>query len=285
MITSRSNAQLKSVRRLLDSSKERRERKLFVVEGKRLVGEAPAEWVEEVFVSETFYSFGKTDLSPYKKVEIVKDDVFKSVSATVHPQGILAVVRQPEYLLKGFSGSDAPVGVDTPAVGDAPVGVDIPSADGGPSGAGGFCTILLLDDIQDPGNLGTMFRTAEAAGVSGVIMSSGCADIFNPKAIRSTMGSIYRLPFIVDELVPAIENLKMDGFQVYGAALEEAVPFREIDYPRRRAIVIGNEGKGISTSVLNSVNERIFIPMKGQVESLNAAVSCAVLLYHLDGLL
>lgn len=256
MITSRSNPKLKSVRKLLDSSKERKDRRLFVVEGKRLVKEAPVEWVEEVFVSETFYSFGKTDLSPYKKVEVVKDDVFKSVSATVHPQGILAVVRQPEYLLKGLSDG----------YGD------------------GVCTILLLDDIQDPGNLGTMFRTAEAAGVSGVIMSSGCADIFNPKAIRSTMGSIYRLPFIVDELVSAIENLKMDGFKVYGAALEEAIPFREVDYPPLRAIVIGNEGKGISTSVLNSVNERILIPMKGQVESLNAAVSCAVLLFYLDGI-
>lgn len=256
MITSRSNPKVKSVRKLLDSSRERKERRLFVVEGKRLVKEAPAEWVEEVFVSETFYSFGKTDLSPYKKVEVLKDDVFKSVSATVHPQGILAVVRQPEYLLKGLSGG----------FGD------------------GACTILLLDDIQDPGNLGTIFRTAEAAGVSGVIMSNGCADIFNPKAIRSTMGSIYRLPFIVDELVPAIENLKMDGFMVYGAALEEAVPYREIAYPPLRALVIGNEGKGISTSVLNSVNERILIPMKGKVESLNAAVSCAILLFYLDGL-
>lgn len=256
MITSKNNQKVKKVRKLLDSVKERRERKLFVVEGKRLVKEAPAEWVEELFVSESFYAFGKTDLSPYKSVEVLKDDVFKSLSDTVHPQGILAVVKQPEYLLKGLRDDHAN---DT-------------------------CTILLLDDIQDPGNLGTMFRTAEAAGVSGIIMSNGCADIFNPKAIRSTMGSIYRVPFIVDELVPAIENLKMDGFGVYGAALEEAVPFREVDYPAHRAIVIGNEGKGISTSVLNSVSGRIKIPMKGQVESLNAAVSCAVLLFYLDGI-
>ena len=256
MITSRSNPKLKSVRKLVDSAKERRERKLFVVEGKRLVQEAPVEWIEEIYLSERFYEAGKMDLSLYqdKKIEIVKDDIFRTLSATVHPQGVLAVVRQPEYLLKGLSGQ-------------------------------GVCTILLLDDIQDPGNLGTIFRTAEAAGVSGVILSSGCADIFNPKTIRSTMGSIYRLPFIVDELVPAIENLKMDGFAVYGAALEEAVPFREVTYPPRRAIVIGNEGKGISTSVLNSVSERILIPMKGQVESLNAAVSCAVLLFYLDGLI
>ena len=99
------------------------------------------------------------------------------------------------------------------------------------------------------------------------------------------MGSIYRVPFVVDELVSVIEDLKMDGFAIYGAALEEAVPFREVDYPPLRAIVIGNEGNGISTSVLNSVTARIYIPMKGKVESLNAAVSCAVLLYHLDSLI
>ena len=102
MITSKSNQKVKRVRRLLDSSKERKERKLFVVEGKRLVKEAPAEWVEELYVSESFYTFGKTDLSPYKTVEVLKDDVFKSLSDTVHPQGILAVVKQPEYLLKGL---------------------------------------------------------------------------------------------------------------------------------------------------------------------------------------
>ena len=254
MITSKSNQKVKKVRKLLDSSKERRERKLFVVEGRRLVKEAPVEWVEELFVSESFFTAGKADFSRYKTVEVLKDDVFKSLSDTVHPQGILAVVKQPEYLLKGLREGSL----------------------------NNVCTILLLDDIQDPGNLGTIFRTAEAAGVSGIIMSNGCADIFNPKAIRSTMGSIYRVPFIVDELVPTIENLKMDGFSVYGAALEEAVPFREVIYPQLRAIVIGNEGKGISTSVLNSVSERIMIPMKGKVESLNAAVSCAVLLFYLD---
>ena len=258
MITSKSNPKLKKVRKLMESSKERKERRLFVVEGKRLVLEAPVNWVEELFVSESFYSFGKTNLDAYKRIEIVKDDVFKSISDTVHPQGILAVVRQPEYQVQGLYD--------------------------GTLGKEGKTTILLLDDIQDPGNLGTIFRTAEAAGVSGIIMSSGCADIFNPKAIRSTMGSIYRLPFIVDELVSVIENLKVDGFMVCGAALEDARDYRTVSYPATRAIVIGNEGKGISRSVLNSVSEKIMIPMKGQVESLNAAVSCAVLLFYLDGL-
>ena len=257
MITSKSNTQIRNVRKLIESAKERKDRKLFVVEGKRLVLEAPSAWVEQVFLSESFYSFGKTDLRGFKNIEVVSDTVFKSISNTVHPQGILAVVRKPEYVLKGLQ--------------------DAVQKEGS-------CTLLLLDDIQDPGNLGTILRTAEAAGVGGVIMSPGCADIFNPKTIRSTMGSIYRVPFVVDELVSVIEDLKMDGFAIYGAALEGATPFREVDYPPLRAIVIGNEGKGISTSVLNSVTARICIPMKGKVESLNAAVSCAVILYHLDSL-
>ena len=258
MITSKNNTQIRNVRKLIESAKERKERKLFVVEGKRLVLEAPPAWVEQVFLSESFYSFGKTDLRMFKKIEVVSDAVFKSISGTVHPQGILAVVRKPEYVLKGLH-EDA-------------------------LHKEGSCTLLLLDDIQDPGNLGTILRTAEAAGVSGVIMSPGCADVFNPKAIRSTMGSIFRVPFVVDELVSVIEDLKMDGFTVYGAALDEAVSFREVEYPPLRAVVIGNEGRGISTSVLNSVSGRIRIPMQGKVESLNAAVSCAVILFYLDGM-
>ena len=248
MITSKNNTQIRNVRKLIESAKERKERKLFVVEGKRLVLEAPPAWVEQVFLSESFYSFGKTDLRMFKKIEVVSDAVFKSISGTVHPQGILAVVRKPEYVLKGLH-EDA-------------------------LHKEGSCTLLLLDDIQDPGNLGTILRTAEAAGVSGVIMSPGCADVFNPKAIRSTMGSIFRVPFVVDELVST----------VYGAALDEAVSFREVEYPPLRAVVIGNEGRGISTSVLNSVSGRIRIPMQGKVESLNAAVSCAVILFYLDGM-
>ena len=251
MITSKNNGQLKNVKKLMESPKERREKKLFVIEGLRLVNEAPVSQVECLYVSETMERSGKIDLSRYRNIEVVSDEVFNSFSGTVTPQGVMAVVKMPEYEFRG--GAEK-------------------------------ATLLILDDIQDPGNLGTMMRTAEAAGVSGVIMSPGCVDIYNPKVIRSTMGSIFRVPFVICDLVPEIENLKMDGYAVYGAALDGASFYTDVEYPDKRAVVIGNEGRGISESVLNSVSEKIKIPMEGKVESLNAAVSAAVIVFYLYNL-
>ena len=249
MITSKNNNQIKKIKKLLSSAKERRVKGLFVIEGIRLVNEAPVELVEQLFLSESLYKSGAFETEDYDHVEIVSDEVFQSVSDTVSPQGVLALVRQPSWTLD-------------------------------PSGLGDDCRILMLDDIQDPGNLGTMIRTAEASGVTTVIMSEGCVDIFNPKVIRSTMGSIFRVPFVIDDLVSVIEALKAEGVVVYGAALEDAIDLRELEEPEKLAIVIGNEGNGISKSVLNAVSGRVRIPMEGQVESLNAAVSAAIILYH-----
>ncbi len=250
MISSKSNAKIKNVKKLLSSSKERRVSGLFVVEGVRLVKEAPIDQVDLLLVSESLSRSGEFDTSLYKEVEIVSDEVFRSLSDTVTPQGVMAVVWQPYWTL------------------------DMSVFEEG-------CRLLLLDDIQDPGNLGTIVRTAEAAGVDMVIMSEGCVDIFNPKVIRSTMGSIFRVPFLCDDLVSVIEMLKTEGVSIYGAALEDSVDYHEVDFSEKTAIVIGNEGNGISGSVLNAVTEKIRIPMEGQVESLNAAVSAAILLYYL----
>jgi len=251
MITSKNNGQLKNVKKLMESSKERREKGLFVIEGLRLVREAPVNQIEQLYVSESMERAGKIDLSKYRSIEVVSDEVFKSFSATVTPQGVMAVVKMPKGELK----------------------TDLEKS-----------TILILDGIQDPGNLGTIMRTAEAAGVSGIIMSPDCVDIYNPKVIRSTMGSIFRVPFIIGDLVSEIDNLKKNGFAVYGAALDGASFYNKVDYPKKRAIVIGNEGKGISERILNKVPERIKIPMEGKIESLNAAVSAAIIVYYLYNL-
>ena len=251
MISSKNNAKIKSVRKLLSSSKERRLRDAFAVEGIRIVKEVPKELLEEVYLSESLARSGEVSKEDFRGAELVSDEVFRHLSDTVTPQGILAVVRKPSYILDLSSYKER-------------------------------SRLLLLDDVQDPGNLGTIVRTAEAAGVDMIILSEGCADLFNPKVIRSTMGSIFRVPFVVDDLVSVIETLKAEGVSVYGAALQGAVDFRTVSFPEKTAIVIGNEGNGISEGVLNSVNEKIFIPMEGKVESLNAAVSAAILLYHMD---
>ena len=241
MISSKSNAKIKNVKKLLSSAKERRLQGVLVIEGLRLVREAAPEMCEQLFLSESLSKAGEFDTSLYKNVEIVSDEVFRSLSDTVTPQGVLAVVKQPSWTLEQLSFENG-------------------------------CRLLLLD---------TILRTAEAAGVNMVIMSEGCADIFNPKVIRSTMGSIFRLPFVTDDLVSVIEMLKTEGVTVYGAALEGSSDYREVEFSEKTAIVIGNEGNGISGNVLNAVNEKIRIPMKGQIESLNAAVSAAILLYHI----
>lgn len=249
MINSKNNNKVKQVRKLLSSAKERRLKNVFVAEGMRMVQEAPPELVEQLFLSESMLASGEIQTDLYQNTEILSNEVYRSLSDTVNPQGVLAVIRQPSY---AFDASALPE----------------------------KCRLLLLDDIQDPGNLGTMIRTAEAAGMDMVLMSESCADVFNPKVIRSTMGSIYRMPFVIDDLVSVIEDLKTAGVSVYGAALEESVDFRTVECAERSAIVIGNEGRGISAGVMNSVNQRIRIPMAGEVESLNAAVSAAILMYY-----
>ena len=254
MISSKNNGKIKSVRKILTSARERRSSGTFAVEGIRIVKEAPPETVEQLFISESLFSAGTFPVDQYNNVEIISDEVYRSLSDTVTPQGVLAIVRQPSYAL------------------------DLSLYEEG-------CRMVILDGIQDPGNLGTIIRTSEAAGVDMVIMSEDCADIYNPKVIRSTMGSIFRVPFIVDDLVSVLEDLKAGGVAVYGAALEDAENLQDVSFEAKSAIVIGNEGNGISKGVLNSVNRKVRIPMEGQVESLNAAVSTALILYKMSGIL
>ena len=135
-------------------------------------------------------------------------------------------------------------------------------------------------ELDDPGNLGTIMRTAEGAGAAGVIMSRGCVDIYNPKTIRSTMGSAYRVPFLyVDDLKAAIEKIRSCKIDVYAAHLKGETYYDDINY-HRAAFLIGNEGNGLREETAALADRYIKIPMSGQVESLNAAVSTAILMYE-----
>ena len=140
--------------------------------------------------------------------------------------------------------------------------------------------VLVLEDLQDPGNVGTILRTAEGAGVTGVILSGRCADIFQPKAIRSTMGSIFRVPFRTEENLPeAVEWLKSCGVRTCAAHLRGTVSYEKADYTEGTAFFIGNEGNGLSDTLTEACDCLVRIPMEGRVESLNAAVAAAVLMY------
>ncbi|MCR5774534.1 MAG: RNA methyltransferase [Lachnospiraceae bacterium] len=177
----------------------------------------------------------------------MKDADFARLADTRHPQGILAVVKQKHYELKDLTGGSL---------------------------------YIILETIQDPGNLGTIIRTAEAAGVSAVIMNKGCVDIYSPKVVRSTMGSIFRVPFIYsDDLTGTIRQLKEDGIVIYAADLS-GTDMYETAFSERKAYVIGNEANGVSSDMISLADRIVKIPMEGQVDSLNAAVSAAVLMYR-----
>lgn len=260
MITSTNNRQMKQVMALLKKAKERKESRCFVVEGTKMVMEAPKEWLKAVYVSESFEENSQQhlflqELREYCKkteilFEVVSDSVFKSVSDTQTPQGILAVVSMPSYQMKDLFKKEK-------------------------------TNLLILESIQDPGNLGTMIRTGEGAGITGVIMNKTTVDIFNPKTIRSTMGSIYRVPFLAaEDFKEVIQELKEKGVCVYAAHLKGEQMYDEEDYTKACAFLIGNEGNGLSNEIAELADTYIKIPMEGSVESLNAAISAALLMYE-----
>ena len=256
MITSVHNKFIKEAAALLAKKKERDRRGLFVVEGVKLFGEAPAERIMQVYIAE---SAQKLLTAQYREklkdlpCEIVSDEVFGKLSDTVTPQGILCLVRQYSYNIEEILSGDKKKQL----------------------------LFILLEDIQDPGNLGTIFRSAEAAGADGVIMSSRTTDIYNPKTIRSTMGSIYRVPFLYEEdLSSIIKRLRKEGVSMYAAHLSGKADYDACDYRMGTAFLIGNEGRGLREETATCADTLIRIPMEGQVESLNAAVASSILLYE-----
>lgn len=256
MITSVHNKCIKEAAALLAKKKERDRRGLFVVEGVKLFGEAPSERISRVFIAQSAEKEIDAQFGEKLKglsCEIVADEVFARMSDTVTPQGILCLVRQYSYNIEEML-----LKKDEERL-----------------------LFILLEDLQDPGNLGTIFRTAEAAGADGVIMSSKTADLYNPKTIRSTMGSIYRVPFFYAEsLGQAMETLKEHGVQIFAAHLSGKADYDACDYSKGTAFLIGNEGRGLREETAALADEWIRLPMEGQVESLNAAVASSILLYE-----
>ena len=251
MITSSSNQQMKNLTQLMKKSRERKKQGVFVVEGVKMFSEAPKEWIRDVYVSESFLSQPEhQDLLADCHYEVVADSVFKAVSDTQTPQGVLAVVRMPSYEFEElFDGEKT--------------------------------QLLILESIQDPGNLGTMIRTGEGAGMTGIIMNHTTVDLFNPKTIRSTMGSIYRIPFfLTDDLAGTIRQVKERGVSLYAAHLKGKKNYDEPDYTKPCGFLIGNEGNGLTDETARASNEYIRIPMEGKVESLNAAISATLLMYE-----
>ena len=253
MITSTKNQQIRTVIELKKKAKARNESGLFAVEGIRMAAELPKERIEQVYVSESFLKHPEHSsvLGRLPSFEIVSDSVFSTMSDTKTPQGILALVKKREYTLEEML-----AGGQTPF-------------------------LMLLENLQDPGNLGTIVRAGEGAGITGVIMSRDTVDIYNPKVIRSTMGSLFRIPFLYAEnLGETVRFLKKNHVKILAAHLEGAVVYDEEDCTGALGFLIGNEGNGLSEEIGALADARIKIPMAGQVESLNAAVAASVLTFE-----
>lgn len=253
MITSTSNPQVKRLLQLQKKSKARNEENVFIVEGLRMFVEVPEERVEKVYISESLYNKKKQELKLDRfPLEILSDSVFGHVSDTKTPQGILCVVKQEKYNI------DQLLEIENPH-------------------------FMVLDNLQDPGNLGTIVRTAEGAGVDAVFLSKESVDIYNPKTIRSTMGSIYRMPVLyVDDLLELLEIFKQKDIKSYAAHLEGKQSYDKEDYRCGTAILIGNEGNGLRNEVAECADIWVQIPMQGKVESLNAAIAASVLMFEVS---
>ena len=251
MITSTSNQQVKQLIQLNRKRKLRDERGVFVAEGLKMFQEAPRDRIERVYVSESFFAAHRQEIDLEGiDWEMMQDSVFKAASDTQTPQGVLCIERRQNWELEDLLRKDTPL-------------------------------LLLLENLQDPGNLGTILRTGEGAGVTGVIMSKETVDLYNPKTIRSTMGSIYRMPFCyVQELAPVMDRLQKLGITSYAAHLKGMDSYAGQDYRKGTAFLIGNEGNGLTKELADRADVYIRIPMCGRVESLNAAIASAVLMYE-----
>jgi TrmH family RNA methyltransferase len=253
MITSTSNQQIKNLIQLQSKAKVRGEQGAFVIEGIKMFEESKAGGhLIKAYVSESFYMDKLQEEKDYFEFsyEIVSDGVFKEASDTMTPQGIMAIVKKPEYKIEDLIKKDK-------------------------------LNLMLLEDLRDPGNLGTIIRTSEGAGFDGVILSKASVDVFNPKVIRSTMGAIYRMPIVyVDNFLEMLEQLKAESFHIYAAHLKGASYYDKINYGEKTAILIGNEANGLSEEAAKVSNHRVKIPMEGQVESLNAAIAAGILMYE-----
>lgn len=241
-ITSLKNPKVAAWKALKDR-KGRRESGCFLVEGRKMVEEALASAfdVETVLVQEGMELPDGLTMPVYE----LPAHVLAAVCDTKTPQGIAAVVRMKEQSALGKH-------------------------------------IVVLDGVQAPGNVGTIIRTADAAGLNGVLLSNQCADVFSPKVLRATMGSIFRMNLrTTDDLPGELTKLREKGYSILSSQLDGTPFYERQDVAERFALIIGNEGNGVSEQVQQTATHRVRLPMRGGAESLNAAIAAAIMMYEL----
>jgi TrmH family RNA methyltransferase len=231
----------------LANKRDRDKTGLFVLEGERLVSDIKdTELIDYVIVSESY----KGEYPDTNKICLTSDTLFAKLSDTVNPQGILAVCHKFKYNTEDAFKAKNPL-------------------------------FVILENVQDPGNLGTIIRTADAAGADGLFLSKGTVDLYNPKVVRSTMGSLFHLPIYTNVDISAIlGQCKKYNVQTLAAHLAGINTPYNIDLKRPTAILIGNEGSGLTPESATIADELVKIPMPGKAESMNASVAAGILIYE-----
>lgn len=230
----------------LKNKKDREKKGLFVLEGERLISEINNEWkVKYIAVAESYDKSVEAE-----RVYRINDSLFGKISDTINPQGILAVCEIKNFSIENIDYSKNPF-------------------------------FVILENVTDPGNMGTIIRTADAAGAKGIFVTKGCVDIYNPKVIRATMGSVFHLPVYRNvEGCEIVRELKNKGIVTLGAHLKgEKTPY-EINMKKGCAVIIGNEAKGLSHEISGEADYLVKIPMPGRAESMNAGIAAGILIYE-----
>ena len=263
---------------------------LALIEGSRLVTDALASGVEFVslyfsksFVSSDvfegiFESFRITGVKPV----VLNDSLFNAVCDTKTPQGVLAVIKTVEYKLEDIMSPRQLTDISALA---QPIAHSNTSTNASASKPNNSVRsprqYVILDKISDPGNAGSIIRTAEAAGFTGLIMSEGCVDLYSPKTLRASMGSALRLPVVQNANLPdSITMLKESGVKIYATSPTAVKCYFDFDLSTDMALVVGNEAFGVAPDVMAQCDEKIMIPMRGDAESLNAGVAAGILIYE-----
>ena len=257
IIKSKDNKTVKYISKLISNTKFRKEESRFVIEGTRLCEDAvkSGACVETLVYSASAFDKYNGIISRISdiadKTVCVDDRIFCALSDTKTPQGVLCVVKTLDKLSH----------------------FDTIKNNG---------LLLALDNIQDPSNLGTILRTADALGISGVVLSSDCCDIYSPKVVRGSMGAVFRIPFyITDDLSKFINDFNGYGKSFACVLDDTAVSLSEVNFSAPALAVIGNEGNGVSCDVINSCQSKLYIPMHNNAESLNAAVAASIVMWEM----
>ena len=256
-ISAKDNRLIKHISKLSKSSKYRVQSSEFIAEGARLCEDAFLSDCDIALLIISDFARGHYS-STIKRLEnkarnsyIVSDSLFSKISDTKNPQGILCVIKT----------------LDNPTL------FDKIKSNG---------KFLALDNIQDPSNLGTILRTAEAVGIDGVILSSDCCDIYSPKVVRGSMGAVFRLPCRVTETIADFLNSHKDIVSYAAVVSSNAQKLTEIDFTENTVCaVIGNEANGLKQSTLDACSCSFTIPMKGRAESLNASVAASIIMWEM----